>query len=360
MISVKDIAVFDSYLKNELTSDEKKDFEEKLAASKSYLAEFENYKQDCELIQEAFEYDAIKDDLKATHRSLFAKKSTPLFTRPAFLYTIGIAASIALLFTITTLNGTVTDKNSGSGYQELANTTEETTIDYTTTEDSDGTTNNTNLQSDTTPLLTNINPIHKIPRGTSFIISDNGYFLTAKHLVKNRQKVVLQQKETEMTFETWVVYEDSLSDFALLKCDDSIANLFNKIPFAFLNSPAELGDEVFTLGYPKKNIVYTNGVVSSETGFKSDSLYLEISLPSNSGNSGAPLFSTNGKLVGLITANHANKQAVTYALKHEHISTILDSLTTTYSFNLIQNKTPRLKKRNSLIKSYRNYIFEVH
>ena len=194
------------------------------------------------------------------------------------------------------------------------------------------------------------------------MIAENGYFLTSKHLVKNKNVFTIQHRETGKTFESKVVYRDSLLDFAVLKCHEDVATQFEAVPFQFYGDDLSLGDEVFTLGYPKSDIVYTKGDVSSETGFRSDSNYIEISMPSNPGFSGAPLFTYEGRLAGIITANNSKKQSVTYVLKHDYILDRIDILNTRDSMgiDLRTNYSRSYSKTSSLIDKLRPYIFELH
>jgi S1-C subfamily serine protease len=46
----------------------------------------------------------------------------------------------------------------------------------------------------------------------------------------------------------------------------------------------------------------TTGIVSSLSGMRNDSRFLQISAPVQPGNSGGPLFDTTGQIVGVVTA----------------------------------------------------------
>lgn len=359
MISPEDISLFDQYLRGELSKNEREAFENSLKLSKALQVKFDQYKKDATLIHLAFEYDEIKDTLKSTHHNLYTKKRKSRLIKPTFLIGLGAAAGIAILLTLNTFNSSFLKNENATAYQELSNEDEDNYIEQTPLPEADSA-NETKKHLDSLTLKNNLTFKRGTPKGTSFLINGNGYFFTAKHLVQQRNTVTLQQKESQLTFEAAVIYVDSIADFAILKCDDSIADLFEKNPFQFLSTDTDLGDEVFTLGYSKRDVVYTKGVVSSETGFESDSMYMEISLPSNAGNSGAPLFNMNGKLVGLITANHANKQSVTYALKHSYLKNYIDTSAAIPSIKMTQNRSPRHQKIGKLIKIYRTYIFEVH
>ncbi len=359
MMTEKDISLFDAYLQNQLTKDERAAFENELANSPALAQKFEGYTKQQQLIADAFGYENFKEELKQTHRKLYGKRKKSILLRPAFLIPLGAAASLLLLIMITNFNG-ATDATSKKGYQELSNFSESATDDYSKTGQGAGTVVTEFTPSANGGTFGGDALLSRLPRGTAFLISSSGYFITAKHLVGSQNTITLQQKKLQMTFDAVVVYTDSIADLAILKCPDSIAVLFEPVPYKFVKNAMELGQDVFTLGYPKKDVVYTAGVVSSETGYNSDTLYFEVSMPSNMGNSGAPLFDSNGRLTGIITANHAGKQSVTYALRHEQINRAILQLSNTEPIDLSKNYPLQSTKRSKLIKAYRPFIFEVH
>ena len=361
------IILFDSYLSGEMPEDEKPIFEERLTQDAMLHAEFDEYRMLSEEISEAAEYDEFQQKLGEVHRELYPGRQL-IFLRPKFLWITGAAASIVLIFLFMNPFDTVRKGKAmqeDHEYHELASEEESTNMVKVDTGSEDG------------GKLTGINPekiterelcdslmaqVPKRPYGTSFMISNNGYFLTSKHLVKNKNIVVLQHRETKKTFEAEVVYRDSLLDFAILKCHDAVAGQFDAVPFKFYRHELNLGDVVFTLGYPKSDIVYTKGDVSSETGFKSDSNYIEISMPANPGFSGAPLLTADGYLAGIITANNSNKQSVTYVLKHDYILEKIEALSKNDSLNidLHRNYLRKHSQTSGTIKELRPYIFELH
>lgn len=369
MKSEENIALFDRYLMSEMDEVEKTAFEERLAHSASLKNEFEAYQSFGQTISEGAEYTAITDTLKDIHADIYPKKKSKLLS-PKFLIPIGIAASIALLLffnpfgkdEMTAANENyaplANDDYGDYAIEEAAEATEAADEVNGNSEegylDSEEMTQGFETLNDSLPL------IQYTPRGTAFLISQDGYFLTSKHLVEGKGVIDIQHKELRYTFGTEVVYIDTLLDLAILKCSDDMAQNFAAVPYVFVNETPELGDDVFTLGYSKKDIVYAKGVVSSETGYQSDSIYQEISLPSNAGFSGAPLFNMEGKLVGIITARRSDKQAVTYSLKHNYISDCIENLSDSISIDMTGNYSKSYTRTRAYTRLYRNFIFEVH
>lgn len=362
MQSRENIALFDRYLNGEMDEAEKNAFEERLNHSESLKTAFEDYKDFAKKIVEGAEYSQIIEQLDTIHADLYPQKKSRVI-KPQFWIFAGVAASIALLIFFNPF-GLNLSTGGDSAYEPLANNDvyseealemeDQINEEYVTDLDS------VEMNYEIIPLGDNLEEIDITPFGTAFLIAENGFFLTSKHLVENYSGFVLQQKELGFTFEVSVVYRDTLLDFAVLKCSEKMADRLEAVPFELVTESPELGDEVFTLGYPKKDIVYTEGVVSSETGYNSDSIYFEVSLPSNAGHSGAPLFNEDGNLIGIITAQHSDKQAVTYVLKHDYINDRLGVLADSLGMDLSSNYSKKMGNTNRLIKLYRPFIFELH
>ncbi|MBD3636072.1 MAG: trypsin-like peptidase domain-containing protein [Crocinitomicaceae bacterium] len=364
------IALFDAYLRNELTDEDRRNFEQLLSNNQDLRAEFDDYSALAKDIYHGEEYGEIKADLQEIHRKLYpASRGKSIFLRPRFYVPISIAASIALLFLIVNpwkMEDGKTAFEDTNEYVELTNEEEAESDEGADDEGSpgeeveDSATIEYNVDSNYSKLDETLALSFKPPKGSCFMISNKGYFITSKHLVKKKKYAKIQQKDRNIAFYTEVIYRDSLLDFAILKCAEEKARDFKAVPFKFYRSQPSLGDDVFTLGYPKSDIVYTNGVVSSATGFRSDSMTYEISMPSNPGNSGAPLFTKKGDLVGMIIANNSKKQSVTYILKPVYIQERISSLKDTFNVDMSKNYSRRYSKTSDLINKYRPYIFEVH
>ena len=370
MTEEEKIELFDAYLSNELSAEDKVDFQRLLDKNIDLKAEFEEYKSFSQEIYEGAEYGSIKGNLDQIHTGLYGeqKSSKPLILRPKFYIPLGIAASITLLVMIVNPFGKggngdmVANENE---YHELTNTE---ATDEEAGEGADDTYEENIFTHEFEETDTASNSIldqelqisYKTPKGSCFMISKDGFFITSKHLVKNRKYVRIQQKDRGKAFHAEVVYRDSLLDFAILQCARKQTDKFKAIPFKFYRKKPSLGEDVFTLGYPKADIVYTKGVVSSETGFKSDSVSYEASMPSNPGNSGAPLFTAKGDLVGMVIANNSKKQSVTYILKPYYIQERLKNLKDSLNIDMSSNYTKRFARIPDMIEKYRSYIFEIH
>jgi S1-C subfamily serine protease len=366
----ENIALFDDYLTGLMSAEEMNAFEEKLKVDESFRKEFEEYKAYSTAIFEGEEYGQIRQSLEEIHRDVYPPKT--FFLRKPFLIAVSTAAILVLSLLIIDPFGLeggemaveANEYNELSGVEEGEVGEEDVASEeaYVEADTNEGV---TDVHLSPEMVITEdslLDAINKKPLGTAFLISEKGYFITAKHLLRKKKKVTLQQKKLGLTFHAKKVYVDSLLDFAILQCDPKVVDHLSAVPFRFYKKQMELGEEVFTLGYPKRDIVYTEGNVSSETGFKSDTNYFEISMPSNPGYSGAPLFNQHGDLVGIITANNSKKQSVTYAVRHDYIEHKIDELMQTDSLNIDMRTNYRTynKKRSEQIKKIRPFIFEIH
>ena len=72
----------------------------------------------------------------------------------------------------------------------------------------------------------------------------------------------------------------------------------------------------------------TDGIISSKTGFQGDITTYQITAPIQAGNSGGPLFDSNGNLVGINSAGIRKDVAdnVAYSIKTNYVLNLIDIL----------------------------------
>lgn len=172
--------------------------------------------------------------------------------------------------------------------------------------------------------------IEPISSGSGFFITKDGYLLTNYHVVDGAKK--LRIKHNGKSFPVYLVAHDRVTDLALLKAEGS----FDLLEIS--NSSAELGEEVFTTGYPNPDvqgseIKYTEGNISSIAGLQDDARLYQISVPIQPGNSGGPLVTKDGKVTGMIVSKLSDlfalktsgslPQNVNYAIKSTYMKAFL-------------------------------------
>jgi len=195
--------------------------------------------------------------------------------------------------------------------------------------------------------------------GTGFALSTNGLIATNAHVVAGADSIYVETSQGE-PLKAKLIYQDTRYDLAILKIEDSGFQL-PAIPYQLRKSAVPLGDEVYTLGYPRDEIVYGKGYISAETGFRGDSNSYQISIPVNPGNSGGPLIDSKGYILGIITGKQSPSDNIAFAVKSSFLLNMLDSLPKD------MNRKALLYKQNSLqylnrvdqIKKLQKFIFLV-
>ena len=170
--------------------------------------------------------------------------------------------------------------------------------------------------------------------GSAFFITDDGYLLTSRHVVASANRVVIRTKRGD--FPAQVIQSNSDYDIALLKASGT----FRALPLANSQN-VRLGDGVFTIGFPSPGIQgvepkFTRGEINSLAGIQDDPRFFQMSVAIQPGNSGGPLVTPAGNIVGLIAMrlNDMNvleavgslPQNVNYAVKSSCILTFLRAL----------------------------------
>ncbi|MEQ9308833.1 MAG: serine protease [Balneolaceae bacterium] len=168
--------------------------------------------------------------------------------------------------------------------------------------------------------------------GTGFAISDKGYVVTNYHVIEGADQIVVKGINGDFStkFDAEVVVSDINNDLAILKLDID-EGIIPYISFNLEESLSKLGKEVYALGYPLRNtmgdeIKLTNGVISSKTGFRGNVTLYQISVPIQPGNSGGPLFDSDGNIIGIISSKHPTAYDVSYAIKARYLQNLLDLL----------------------------------
>lgn len=138
--------------------------------------------------------------------------------------------------------------------------------------------------------------------GTAWPIAA-GYAVTNHHVVSGKHEVTLVNRSgNEITAK--VIASDKIHDIAFLRVDNP-NDLPPALPFTQRNS--SLGTRVFTIGYPRIDIMgktpkLSQGIISGVNGLRDDPNSYQISVPIQPGNSGGPLLNMHGEVVGMITA----------------------------------------------------------
>jgi serine protease Do len=131
------------------------------------------------------------------------------------------------------------------------------------------------------------------------------------------------------------------------------------LPYTLAKDKVGLGANIFTLGYPKEDIVYDKGYISSKNGFEGDDQQYTLELPAGHGQSGSPVIREDGYVIGILTAIGSQEEANTYAVSTKALMKLLHSLPDDKALHL--PKTNKLAKMNreEQIDKMESYTFSV-
>ncbi len=197
--------------------------------------------------------------------------------------------------------------------------------------------------------------------GTGFIISANGYVVTNYHVVRGADSVHLQSTKGE-SFKAKVIYIDPTHDLAMLRINDSTFAPLKNAPYTFKETPSELGEDVYTIGYPRDEVVYGQGYLSSRTGYAGDTTAYQISIPVNPGNSGGPVLDSKGNVVGIISGKQTGIDGASFAIKTEALLNSIAAIPVdSLESELVINKKNALGglKRTEQVKKIQDYVYLV-
>jgi S1-C subfamily serine protease len=204
-------------------------------------------------------------------------------------------------------------------------------------------------------------PIPYTTGGTGFLIDTKGYLETNAHVVQNEQHVAVQSGNGK-DLRAKVVYVDADKDIAILKITDRNYKPFSSIPYSIKRSSGDLAESIFTLGYPRNDIVYGDGYIASRTGVDGDTLSCQITIAANKGNSGSPILNKNGEVIGILSKKENTIEGAAFALRSKYIFEALNALQKDSSYKNIKlptSSTLKGKDRTQQVKTISDYVFMV-
>ena len=163
--------------------------------------------------------------------------------------------------------------------------------------------------------------------GSGFAVSRN-QVITARHLVIGARDVMVRKVDGKAVW-TRVVGTDARTDLALLRAEADVfepavlgvsRSLVAGDTLLALGNPYGLGHSlsVGVLGSRERRLVMREGASHVD--------FLQLTLPSNPGNSGGPVFDGGGRVVGVLAGTHAEGQAIAFAVPVETLQDVLPRL----------------------------------
>ena len=198
--------------------------------------------------------------------------------------------------------------------------------------------------------------------GTGFALTSEGYLVTSYHVIEGADSLLIEGRNHQR-FHAEPVFSDIKRDLAILRINDKKFTGFGRLPYAVKSGQADLGERVFTLGYPREDVVYGEGSLSARSGFEGDTAFYQVSIPVNPGNSGGPLLDERGNLIGVVSGRQNDAQSAAFATKSSYLVRLVDSLAATAKADA-PYRLPRYGQlagsgRPQQLKKLQDYVFVV-
>ena len=167
--------------------------------------------------------------------------------------------------------------------------------------------------------------------GSGFAIA-NGYIATNYHVINGAKRISVRgiNGDIDTSYKGYVVASDREHDIAIIQIIDKKFDGFDDFPYSIGQSITDAGESIFVLGYPLTQTMgndckLTDGIISATSGYKGDQSMFQISAPVQPGNSGGPLFDSEGNIIGIICSKHADAENVNYAVKISYLVSLCNS-----------------------------------
>lgn len=345
---INDLFSYDEQLAFEQLLQEDKELAQEVSEQKELIRKLKTYKE-IDNLKYQMDLAHANIDVEVLHERLRFESIQKESERKIIIRTLMAAASITLLiaFSVLQLSGVFQVKDQIASYMEL--------------KDDIGAISKRQRSMWQTLFATT--KVAAIPSGTCFSIASNGYLATNYHVVKNVDSInIVNYQDSTIRFKARIIFSDKVRDLSILKIDDPSFSKFSSLPFRIKNGISDLGEEVFTLGYSKKDLVFSEGTISSFTGYNEDSSAYQVSIPVNPGNSGGPLFDLQGNLIGIVSGKNTNESGATFAIKSQYLLSVLDSIKADTAYS--KPKLPMYNqligiKKTQQIKKIQPFVFKV-
>jgi S1-C subfamily serine protease len=197
--------------------------------------------------------------------------------------------------------------------------------------------------------------------GTGFIVDGKGYLVTNAHIIRNSKNIVVINNKGE-EFNAIVLRTDIPRDIAILKIEDKNFKLTGSLPYGISKTVNDVAEPIYTLGYPRNDIVYSEGYLSARTGFNGDTLSCQLGIAANRGNSGGPVFNHDGEVIGMLSTKETESEGVAFAIQSKFIFDAIDQLkkdTLYKSVKLPAKSSVRGMDKQQQVKKIQDFVFMV-
>jgi S1-C subfamily serine protease len=376
-------ALFEAYAQGELAGPARANLEARLAADPALALRYADFTEMTGTLRAYGQRQQVREQLRGIHAAMLAADAPEEVLPETKLThsvnpmlrisrterklrefwsghraTVGVAASVAVMAVFATLLGLDIWRNSKIqpslyGYnvmrREINNLKQNQKVLDRTIKRIDGS---------VTPLA----PVSKFS-GTGFALTSEGYIVTSYHVIQGADSLLIEGRNRQR-YHAEPVYSDIKHDLAILRITDKKFTGFGRLPYAIKSGQADLGERVYTLGYPREDVVYGEGSLSARSGFEGDTAFYQVSIPVNPGNSGGPLMDERGNLIGVVSGRQNDAQSAAFATKSSYLVHLVDSLAAAKSAEAYPYHLPRFGQlagtgRPQQLKKLQDYVFVV-
>jgi len=165
--------------------------------------------------------------------------------------------------------------------------------------------------------------------GTAFSITKNGFLLTSAHILNEKDKIEVIIPGKNVLIPARLIALDRTADLALLKINNAT------IPLPIIDwTNVSSGLDIVALGFPNPqalgdSLKITSGIINSIESNKSTPFLFQFSAQIHPGNSGGPVLSAAGDVVGIVhgylsfVRSNQPSQNVNYAVNSSRIINFL-------------------------------------
>lgn len=336
----------EAHVQGRLSATEQTVLQERLQSDTYFAAEFQECLHLIQSMAAAGRQQRMRHMLQDIHNNTTKPRTIPL--RAHYWRTAAVAASIALLTSFGTYWGfNHTYRKATSQYSVLRRELD-------------------NIKNSQNQLIRNINASNRKPleparyTGSGFALSNDGYFVTNYHVTDGADSIYIQCNDGNY-YKSYIVASDQQNDLAILKVEDK-GFRFGKgeVPYTFAKGKSGMvGERVFSLGFPGNDIVYSEGYISSPNGYRNDSMQYRMVLPSDFGQSGAPVLDNKGNVLAILSGKLSESESNTYAVSTKALHSLLHALPK--DINIHMPKASRLAgmSREEQVAKLQNYTCSV-
>lgn len=199
--------------------------------------------------------------------------------------------------------------------------------------------------------------------GSGFAIAD-GYIVTNYHVTSGANTILVRGINGDMNerLKGYVVASDKEHDISIIKIVDKDFETLGKIPYVVGKTMVDVGDNIFVLGYPMtdtmgEEVKLTDGIISAGSGYKGDASMYQISAAVQPGNSGGPVFNSEGNIVGIVCGKHSAAENANYAIKTSYLYSLINSA----NLGIIPTGENKIKDKelSKKVEQLKNYVYLI-